>query len=59
MVEGSECRLLNRVVRYTQNGWEVEPDQRHADLLVQALDLKGANGVTPPGENHPMGPRGG
>ena len=41
MIEGSECRLLNRVVRCTQNGWEIEPDQRHADLLVQALELKG------------------
>ena len=55
MVEGSECRLLNRVVRCTQNGWEIEPDQRHADLLVQALELKGANGVTTPGENDARG----
>ena len=55
MVEGSESRLLNRVVRCTQNGWEVEPDQRHADLIVHELDLKGANGVTTPGENGPRG----
>ena len=55
MVEGSECRLLNRVVRCTQNGWEIEPDQRHADLLVQALELKGTNGVTTPGENEARG----
>ena len=50
MVEGSEGRLLNRIVRCTQSGWEVEPDQRHADLIVHELDLKGANGVTTPGE---------
>ena len=31
------------------------PDQRHADLLVQALELKGANGVTTPGENEARG----
>ena len=55
MVEGSECRLLNRVVRCTQDGWGIEPDQRHADLLVQALELKGANGVTTPGENEHRG----
>ena len=55
MVEGSECRLLNRVARCTQNGWGIEPDQRHADLLVQALELKGANGVTTPGENDSRG----
>ena len=35
MQEGSEARLLNRVVRCTPDGWEVEPDQRHADLIVQ------------------------
>jgi len=53
MIEGTECRLLNRVVRCTTDGWEVEPDQRHADLIVQELALAGANGVTPPGENEP------
>ena len=55
MVEGSECRLLNRVVRCTLEGWEVEPDQRDADMLVQALELKGANGVTTPWEHDPRG----
>ena len=52
-VEGTECRLLNRVVRCTAEGWEVEPDQRHADLVVQELALTGANGVTTPGEKDP------
>ena len=51
MVEGGEARLLNRVVRCTSEGWEVEPDQRHADMIVQELQLTGANGVTTPGEN--------
>ena len=41
LVEGSECRLPNRIVRCTQSGWEIGPDQRHADLLVQALELNG------------------
>ena len=50
MIEGTECRLLNRVVRCTTEGWEVEPDQRHADMIVQELALRGANGVTSPGE---------
>ena len=48
MREGSEARLLNQVVRCTLEGWEVEPDQRHADLIVQDLLLTGANGVTSP-----------
>ena len=29
-----EGRLLNRVIRYTEDGWEYEPDQRHAELIV-------------------------
>ncbi|MDA8583666.1 Ty1/Copia family ribonuclease HI [bacterium] len=51
MQEGSEARLLNRVVRCTLDGWEVEPDQRHADLIVQEPQLSGANGVTSPREH--------
>jgi len=51
IVEGAEARLLNRVVRCTSEGWEVEPDQRHADMIVQELESKGANGVTSPGES--------
>ena len=55
MVDGSECRPLNRVVRCTPAGREVEPDQRHADMLVQDLELKTANGVTTPGEHEARG----
>ena len=51
MREGSEARLLNRVVRCTPEGLEVEPDQRRADLIVQDLLLTGADGVTTPGEH--------
>ena len=53
MVEGTEGRLLNRVIRCTQQGWEVEADQRHADLIVQELDLAKAHGVITPGDNEP------
>lgn len=54
MRDGSEARLLNRVVRCTSDRWEVEPDQRHADLIVQYLQLTGANGVTSQGEHDPQ-----
>ena len=37
--EGTEGRLLNRVVRCTAQGWEFGPDQKHADLIVQELGL--------------------
>ena len=53
MREGSEGRLLNRVLRCTPTGWEVEADQRHADLIVQELALENARGVITPGENEP------
>ena len=53
MREGSEGRLLNRVLRCTPTGWEVEADQRHDDLIVQELALEDARGVITPGENEP------
>ena len=53
LVEGTESRLLNRVVRCPNEVWGVEPDQRHADLIVQELALTGVNGLTTPGENEP------
>ena len=53
LVEGAEGRLLNRVIRCTQKGWEVEPDQRHADLIIQELELEKANAVLTPGEKEP------
>ena len=31
----------------------MEPDQRHADLIIQELDLKGATNVTIPGGKEP------
>ena len=34
-------------------GWQVEADQRHADLIVQELALEDARGVITPGENEP------
>ena len=53
MQEGSEGRLLNRVLRCTPSGWEVEADQRHADMIVQELDLSNAHGVITPGDAEP------
>ena len=30
-----EGRVLNRIVRWITEGWEMEPDQRHVDLIVK------------------------
>ena len=55
MVEGAEGRLLNRIIRCTQKGWEIEPDQRHADLIIKDLNLEEAKaakggGYVPPSQ---------
>ena len=49
--EEKEGRVLNRVIRVTQDGWESEPDQRHADIIVEAMGLKDAKGVSTPTED--------
>ena len=48
--EMDEARVLNRIVRITENGWEYEPDQRHIDLILEGLGLTSAKPVTAPGE---------
>ena len=42
---------MNRVVRITPNGWELEADQRHVDIILDQLNLSGANGVRTPWED--------
>ena len=41
--------MLNRVVRLTKDGREVEADLRHAELIVETLGLKDAKAVSTPG----------
>ena len=48
--ESTEGRVLNRVIRWTEYGWEMEPDQRHVDILVKDLDLQESKPVSIPGE---------
>ena len=48
--EQKEGRVLNRIIRVTEDGWEYEADQRHVDILIDELGLRGANGVQTPCE---------
>ena len=48
--EQSEARVLNRVLRVTEEGWAYELDQRHIDLLIEGLGLQHAKGVSTRGE---------
>ena len=45
-----ETRVLNRIIRVTEDGWEYEADQRHADLIVEGLGLSQAKSALTPGE---------
>ena len=48
--EVNEGRVLNRIIRWTDDGWEIEPDQRHADIIVHDLGLNDSKPVATPGE---------
>ena len=43
--EVQEARVLNRIIRVTAKCWEYEPDQRHAEIIVDQLGLKDAKSV--------------
>ena len=44
-----EAKILNRVVRSTQNGWEYKCDQRHVEIILEQLDLVQASPLGTPG----------
>ncbi len=44
-----EGKVLNRILRAGEHGWELEADPRHAELLIQQLELEGCKGVSSPG----------
>ena len=48
--EVDEARVLNRIVRVTEAGWEYEADQRHADLLIKGMGMEEANSTKTPGQ---------
>ena len=45
----SEVRILNRIIRWTKDGLEYEPDQRHAEIAIRELGLEGSKAVSTPG----------
>ena len=49
--DASEGRVLNRIIRATSGGWEYVGDQRHAELIVQSLNVEKSTPVTTPGED--------
>ena len=47
--EVREARILNRIIRIMEDGWEYEVDQRHADLIVQETGAATMSTLTHPG----------
>ena len=45
-----EGKILNRIIRATDKGWEYECDQRHVELLIEQLDLSAAKSLSNPGD---------
>ena len=44
-----EGKILNRVVRWTQKGYEVEADPRHAELVIKQLEASSMKTLSTPG----------
>ena len=45
----NEGKVLNRVLRCNEGGWEIEADPRHAELIVEQLGLGSMKGLSTPG----------
>ena len=43
-----EIKILNRIIRYTKSGIELEADLRHAELIVSQLGLTESKELTCP-----------
>ena len=48
-----EGKVLNRIVRWTPTGHELEGDPRHAELVVEQLGLSDASSLSSPGIDLP------
>ena len=44
-----EGKVLNRILRWTGDGFELEADQRHCEMIIEQLGVKGSGGVTTAG----------
>ena len=49
-----ELKVLNRIIRYTDQGIELEADLRHAELIVKQLGLEEAEPLTNPAAEEPI-----
>ena len=47
--KNAEVRILNRILRHTKEGIELEADPRHAELVVEELEIQDAKPSMVPG----------
>ena len=45
----AEGKVLNRILRHTASGWEIEADPRYAEFVIEQLGLDNDSGVATPG----------
>ena len=48
--DAKEVSILNRIVRWADQGIEYEADPRQVEKLLQEIELEGANGAATPGQ---------
>ena len=53
--ENKEGRVLNRIIRITETGWEYEPDQRHADMIIETMCMQKSKKINTNGRRTSMG----
>ena len=47
--DGKELKVLNRVIRCEPDGYTYEPDQRHAEIIIEQMGVKDSRSVKTPG----------
>ena len=47
--KSSEGKILNRIVRWTSNGFEMEADPRHCELVLKQLEIEDQKSLSSPG----------
>ena len=45
----SEGKVLTRIVRWDEAGWQVEADPRHGEVVIEHLGWIGGRGLSAPG----------
>ena len=49
----TEVKILNKIVRHTDRGIELEADPRHAEIVIKELGLEDATATRVPGTKAP------